>query len=148
MRIKKTELAYMAGLFDGEGCVMWERGPRISITSCWPHHLYWIARSFGFGKVRVVRYNDGVNRTSFRMEMSGKNALAFMEKLRPFMMEKRYQADILIEMVRYPKSSEKRNRLHQLLKGQKKIDYGPQGSQQPTQLLHNRRTAEGCRQQV
>jgi intein/homing endonuclease len=126
MKIPKTELAYIAGLFDGEGCIRWSDTPRISLTSCWPHHLMWISTLFGYGSVRIVRLKDGKNRTTFRLEMSGKNAIRFLWKVRPFLMEKRHQADILIELVKYPKGSAKRDRLMNRLTSHKRIDYGPE----------------------
>lgn len=126
MKIPKTELAYIAGLFDGEGCIRWHDCPRISLTSCWPHHLMWISALFGYGSVRIVRLKDGKNRTTFRLEMSGKNAIRFLWKVRPFLMEKRHQADILIELVKYPKGSAKRDRLMSRLTSHKRIDYGPE----------------------
>ncbi len=126
MKIPKTELAYIAGLFDGEGCIRWNGSPRISLTSCWPHHLMWISTLFGYGSVRIVRLKAGKNRTTFRLEMSGKNALGFLRKVQPFLMEKRHQADMLIELVKYPKGSAKKVCLMKRLISHKRIDYGPE----------------------
>jgi len=123
--MKATDGAYVAGLFDGEGCVRWDETARISITSCWPHHLHWIQKMFGFGSVRVVYEGDHKRRTAYRWECSGKNAVTFLEAVRPFLREKAHQADLLIRLVEYPASTAIRDRMVQQLKEHKKIDYGP-----------------------
>jgi hypothetical protein len=123
--MRATDGAYVAGLFDGEGCVRWADTPRVSITSCWPHHLHWIKRTFGFGNVRLIPSQSPNHRTAYRWEASGKNAVTFLEAIRPFLREKAHQADLLIRLVKYPASAAIRERMIEQLKEHKKIDYGP-----------------------
>lgn len=124
-KLRRTDLAYIAGLFDGEGCIRWNDTPRISLTSCWPWHLNWISRKFGCGSVRTIRESGEKWKTAFRLEMSAGNALRFLAKVQPFLKEKRSQADIMLELVKYPKGSAKRDRMLDRLKEMKRIDYGP-----------------------
>jgi hypothetical protein len=123
--IPPIDLAYIGGLFDGEGCILADKGPRISLTSCWPHHLIWISNQFGYGKFRQLNSRHGPRRTAFRWEASGGNAVDFLTRIRPYLKEKAYQADILLELIGYETSTLKHTRLQETLKSHKRIDYGP-----------------------
>ena len=122
--MKRIEVAYIAGLFDGEGCIRWAESARVSITSCWPHHLHWIKRMFGCGYIRIVYSGDDKRKTAYRWEVSGKGAVVFLEIVRPYLREKAHQADLLITLVRYPPSAAIRKRMIGELKSHKRIDYG------------------------
>jgi hypothetical protein len=117
-------LSYVAGLFDGEGCVRFYKSECISITSCYPHHLLEIAYKFGYGKVKKVYDGDEVKKTAWRYELWGNNARAFLQEIRPYLREKAYQADIMLMIRLLPRDSLTRERTITELAKAKKVDYG------------------------
>lgn len=120
----KPDRAYVAGLFDGEGCVTWHRGsPRVTLTSCYPHHLKWIRASLGFGSVVVHERSKGPARQSYRYQAWGDNALRFIVTIRPYLKEKAYQADILTMLVNSMPRTAYRARLIKSLTEAKRIEY-------------------------
>lgn len=120
----KLDRAYVAGLFDGEGCVTWDRGsPRATITSCYPHHLKWIKASLGYGSVVVHERSKGPSRQSYRFQVCGENALRFIVAIRPHLKEKAYQADILTMLDRSMPRTAYRARLLKALTEAKRIKY-------------------------
>jgi len=122
--IPAVDLAYFAGLFDGEGCIMHDGSPRVSVTSCWPHHLLWLANEFGYGRFRQLYAKKGNRRTAFRWEANGQNALDFLKTIRPYLREKAHQADMLVQLTEYPLDTANRERLEGQLKKHKRLDYG------------------------
>jgi hypothetical protein len=121
--MKKTELAYIAGLFDGEGCLVWTTTARVHITSCWPYHLREIQKLFGFGKIRMFK-NEAPRRNAYRWEVCGPDARKFVKKIRPWLREKAYQADIILTAHKFPPGSAARESMLKNLKQAKKVDYG------------------------
>ncbi len=123
--MKKTILAYTAGLFDGEGCIRYRGTEVVHITSCYPHHLRKISGYFNVGKVRCIRDSRPNTRTAWRLEMSGKDARSFIEQIRPYLLEKAYQADIMLTIRKLPHNSLTRARAIEELSTAKRIEYGP-----------------------
>jgi len=123
--LTKTVLAYTAGLFDGEGCIRYRDTEIVHITSCYPHHLRRISAYFNMGRVRAIRDNRPNTRTAWRLELSGKDARSFISAIRPYLLEKAYQADIMLTIKEMPKNSLTRTRAIQELSTAKRIEYGP-----------------------
>lgn len=115
--------AYVAGLFDGEGCIWWDGTPRISITSCNPNYLGQIKRRFGFGRVRLASRPSWPSRASFQYQASGRNALKFLTQIQPFLREKRYQANILSTLVRAAPKSRLRTAMIRELAAAKRVNH-------------------------
>ena len=122
-RPTKNQLIYIAGLFDGEGCVRYSESPYISITSCYPHHLAMICSAMGMGRVRRIRDKIGSNKSCYRYELTGHNAVNFLILISPFLIEKAYQASLLIELHRFPPKSLTKKAIIEELKLLKHIDY-------------------------
>lgn len=118
-------LAYTAGLFDGEGCVRFRNTEIVHITSCYPHHLRKISSYFQMGRVRAIRDSRPNTRTAWRLELSGKDARSFIASIRPYLIEKAYQADIMLTIRSLPKNSLTRSRAIEELSKAKRIEYGP-----------------------
>ncbi len=89
---------YLAGYLDGEGCIRWQ-GNRayVSITNTYPHVLMLIANRFK-GSVRTLKNNNRNHRTVYRWEASGRHAVRFLRMVRPYLIEKKRQANIVIEL--------------------------------------------------
>jgi hypothetical protein len=121
----KVTLAYIAGLFDGEGCVTWNQTETAFITNCYPHHLSEIQRIFKCGRLVFHDMRKGKQRTSYRLLFYGQNARKFISKIRPYLREKGYQADIMMNIRGTPSKSALRKSLIQELSRLKRIDYGP-----------------------
>jgi hypothetical protein len=120
----KLNLAYVAGLFDGEGCLTWAvRTPRATITSCYPHHLRWIRDSFGFGSVVNHARGTGTSRHSYRYQVYGSNCERFVSAIRPYLREKRHQADIILLLVNSMPRTEYRRALQRGLSEAKRVEY-------------------------
>lgn len=115
--------SYVAGLFDGEGCIWWNGTPRVSITSCTPHTLVRIKRQFGFGRVRLASPSAWPTRASFQYQASGRNALNFLTQIHPFLREKRYQANILFTLVRAAPKSRLRTAMIRELAAAKRVNH-------------------------
>jgi hypothetical protein len=123
--LTKTVLAYTAGLFDGEGCIRYRDTEIVHITSCYPHHLRRISGYFDMGKVRKIVNTRPNTRTAWRLDLSGKDARAFIIAIRPYLFEKAYQADIMLSIKDMPKNSLTRTRAIEELAKAKRIEYGP-----------------------
>jgi len=123
--LTKTVLAYTAGLFDGEGCIRYRDTEIVHITSCYPHHLRKISNYFQMGKVRAIRDSRPNTRTAWRLELSGMDARSFITSIRPYLIEKAYQADIMLTIKSLPKNSLTRSRAIEELSKAKRIEYGP-----------------------
>lgn len=122
---KKAILAYTAGLFDGEGCIRFRDTEIVAITSCYPHHLQKISAFFKVGRIRSIKDHRPNTRTAWRLEITGKDARYFVEQIRPYLLEKAYQADIMLTIRQLPKNSLTRARAIEELGKAKRIEYGP-----------------------
>jgi hypothetical protein len=116
-------LAYLAGYIDGEGCFRWNGGPYIEISNTYPHTLFEVRRTFG-GGVRKRASSKGMHRTTWVWWICGQAARDTAEMCLPFLMEKRRQAEILLEAGRFPARSARREVLLEELVAIKRIDYG------------------------
>lgn len=118
-------LPYIAGLFDGEGCIRHSgHTEHVFITSCYPHHLALIQKMFGFGSLRKMTSKHVGYRTAYRLDFYGKSAISFLSEIRPFLIEKVYQANILLGIRDLPAGSASRQAAMAELKKVKKIEYG------------------------
>lgn len=116
--------AYIAGLFDGEGCIRYhDRCLRVTITSCYPHHLTQIMEHTGLGKIRRRRKRKPEHKTCYELAIDGSDGVEFLNLILPYLKEKRYQAEIATLIIRYPKASLTHQSLLRELKRAKRIDY-------------------------
>lgn len=117
-------MAYLGGLLDGEGCfTLWhDTTPAISVTNTYPHVLHALLQEFGGHVKDKARPDRG--RTTFEWYESGERACEIASRLLPFLLEKRRQAELMIEAVRWPRGTAKREACVMELKRLKKIDYG------------------------
>jgi hypothetical protein len=99
MNIKDTDLAYMAGYIDGEGCIRWgAHSPRISIQSCNPNPLRFIEKLFPKAQVRLQNRRTKRGKPVHRLEYSGINCIQLLQVILPHLIEKKDQAEKLIQI--------------------------------------------------
>lgn len=115
-----TELAYLAGFFDGEGCIN-ERG--LTVNNCCPFGLEKFKAAFPETTITKTYEAKGNARTCFRWYASGSNARKITRALLPYLQEKKAQAEIYLQLLDYPKQSETRKTMIGELKRLKRIDY-------------------------
>ena len=103
--ISVEEIAYAAGLFDGEGCVsIYKIGNRrlncalylrAQIVMTDPRPLQWMKQRFGGSLTQRKRQKH--YKVSFDWRLFSENALQFLELVRPFLIVKKDQAELAIE---------------------------------------------------
>ena len=102
--ISDTDLAYIAGYFDGEGCVLINGTSTIQITivNTYKPTLEWLKSLFN-GSVSERYIQKEVHRVSYSWQLSGNNACIFLETLLPFLREKKKQAELAILFHKLPR---------------------------------------------
>lgn len=93
----RDKLCYLAGLIDGEGCIMLEVRrntftPRLAVSQKFPGIIKWVHRTFGGSCYR--------NYEKWVWVLSGKCALNLLAMVSPWMLEKRVQVELLFDSVR------------------------------------------------
>lgn len=99
-------LAYIAGLFDGEGCI-WiksQRSPKgwlchhagVEIVNTAESVLHWIVQQVGGGSVHELRRYNANAKRCYTVRWYGKNAEALMGALLPYLRIKRREAEIFL----------------------------------------------------
>ena len=102
--MKKSDLAYLAGFFDGEGCI-YIQGPRpkrhcyqlsvrISQANRWILERYRMA--FG-GLIREIKPTSATAKCIWQWIISGKQAMEFLNTIYPYLILKQCEARVAIE---------------------------------------------------
>jgi len=120
--MKKTDLAYIAGLFDGEGCIRigkCKKTPR-QMTSYSLHCSLSIANQYLPELLRMF-FGGGIRRRNlppprkmqWDWQIHGENAISFLKAIYPYMILKKGQADIAFKFQEaiYKRKTENRYRL-------------------------------------
>ena len=108
-----NEIAYLAGLIDGEGHIgIFRRkasfpyiSPRYSLRTeicmCSLKTIKWIQKHFSgtiYKKIRTRTADTGkLRKQSYAVSWSGREACSLLQKVRPFLITKSHEADIAIE---------------------------------------------------
>ena len=115
--MKKTDLAYVAGIIDGEGCIrLASRGLRNNLVS------YYIGVEVGmtnkdliyslkemFGGCVIVRNQQGNRKTRYDWSLRTKMALDFIKLIYPYLRVKKQQADVALRFQSRRRHHEKCN---------------------------------------
>ena len=109
--MNQTELAYTAGIVDGEGCLgiyLANNGENykptyyaiVTVVNTDKCLLQWLEKSYG-GRVFQVRHKEeGKNwKPIWRWEIRTSEALQFLTAIYPFLFIKKAQADVLISFL-------------------------------------------------
>lgn len=103
-----TDFAYIAGLFDGEGCIVIARKGKtshklyISCTNTYGPVLYWLQSCVG-GVVQKREQRPGKWRKTYIWSMCNHQAAIFLEAILPHLRIKKHQAELAIEFDKLPK---------------------------------------------
>lgn len=101
---RRIDVAYLAGLVDGEGCFMYKGGPHLRVEStsrCVIEKMYEV---FG-GRCSVSNRRTALNRVVFIWNAYGPQAALISEELAEFLIDKRIQAILLSRIQKYPPGS-------------------------------------------
>lgn len=103
------ELAYLAGLFDGEGCIgFYRHGDRptypqyiltISVVQSYRPSLESLSELFGgFVHTRKLRDKKPHHKQTYQWYVRGKATDKFLEVMTPYLREKKAQAELALEI--------------------------------------------------
>jgi len=105
----KEELAYAAGIIDGEGCLRVTRhkdcnqfNTYVYVTNTDPRLINWLHNSWG-GTINISQHKS-TWKPSLSWRLIGKEAIQFIEAVYPFLRLKKAQADILLSLWELKKS--------------------------------------------
>ena len=109
-----TEVAYLAGILDGEGCisilkmrmkrpygVYWHYALQLRIGNTYLPLLEWICERVG-GKIYAQTYVTnwrGNRKQAYHWHMQGRQAANFLALVRPYLIVKSEQADLAMEFI-------------------------------------------------
>lgn len=101
--MKETRLAYLAGFFDGEGCIFsyitrknYPPTLGLQVTNTHPDVIYLFKEVFGGYIVKSVR--AGPRKTAYIWYLKGQAAKNVLELFMPYLITKKEQARIGIEL--------------------------------------------------
>lgn len=133
-KLSETEGAYIAGLIDGDGCILLARNNvgtkswrlKLQLGLCEKDVLDWVSLKVGIGKViKQRKVADG--KTYYSWILCGRTACSLLRQLYPYLRLKKLQADVafLWEKTVFtnqgkqlpPRFLRERDRLHTIMSG-------------------------------
>lgn len=112
----KLDLAYTAGLIDGEGCFFARSSPAIKFSNTDLGLINYLVKTFG-GKVNTKQKLK--NKTFYSWYLYGQLAVDFTEQILPFLIYKKPQAELILNF--YKTKIGSGNKLTEEIKAQRKI---------------------------
>lgn len=106
-----TELdkAYIAGFFDGEGCVGYYNASKtmknrpsyfhtsVQVCNIDPCVIKWVAETTGVGRCQITRFKDKKRRTAYQWQIGKKaDVIVFLNAIRPYLKVKAAQVDMIL----------------------------------------------------
>lgn len=86
-------MAWAAGVVESEGCLRITSTVYVSVTNTDRDMLARFQAIFALGRIRPC---GGTNRAAFRWEVYGANARSVLLRVRPYLVTKQEQADLLL----------------------------------------------------
>lgn len=99
MEISREHSIYLAGLFDGEGCITINNALRIKLGITNKEVVEWIKSKCG-GSIYTT--NDPRYKTKYSWEISGIDAKEFLEQILPFAIVKKAQISLALDYYNLP----------------------------------------------
>lgn len=106
--ISKTDITYIAGFFDGEGCVCtMSSSHRLSISMCqkFPNVLYHIHKIIKLGRVRKRHSYTRLSSTHYLTITNQKQIKSFIDLILPYSIVKKNQLKVAMKIVKLTKNS-------------------------------------------
>ena len=128
-------IQYLAGFFDGEGCIVLRRGrktPTLTVTQVDPRPLRLFEEEFGGRVTKRQAPRKEAHRQAYRWDIHA-GAVQALVRMRPFLIVKAEQADLAIEAAKGSSSWFARNPeaivRHPFTRypPRQEADHGPQG---------------------
>lgn len=100
--MKRTDLAWLAGFFDGEGCIYLHHPTKVNyslviqVASTDKWILGWFSLAFG-GSIRVSNFNKKSWKQQWQWSTSCQKAEATLKVLLPYLKLKKAQAELALE---------------------------------------------------
>ena len=98
--ITKSDIAYAAGIIDGEGCISISKGPsyrcRVRVANTDLRLVNWLQKTFG-GYANNSAEVRGNRRNQFEWALNDNAAVEFLHMIKSHLKLKREQAELLIE---------------------------------------------------
>ena len=116
---RRIDLAYAAGLVDGEGCFEFHSTTHIKVESTSRLVIEKMRDTFG-GSCAVSSRRTALNRVVFLWNAYGSLADSVSKELAEFLIEKQVQAILLSRIRKYPPGSAMRKSLQSRLKALKR----------------------------
>jgi len=106
--VDKISVAYIAGFFDGEGCVYVERDNRperanpfyvlvVQVDNSDRRPLKFIKNFFGFGSIWLAHAHTPKRNPGYRWLCKSNNAFNFLKVIYPYLQCKKEQAELAID---------------------------------------------------
>mgnify|MGYP001573491374 CR=1 FL=1 len=115
--------SYIAGIFDGEGCVSIYKGKsgfrvQVSIEMRDPHAIKYIASILNIRVIKKER--DDENHVMYCVQMNNTKSLKFLNMVYPYLRVKKEQAMVAIKMLKYKSGVAPNDPFHKRIKKFKK----------------------------
>lgn len=118
--MRKTDWAYLAGFFDGEGCITlaptqvkgkWQKTfiLRVQLASTNEWAIQAVKFACG-GVVSIDRQRSGNHKLAYRWVISSNNALVFLGQILPYLKIKRPLAELAIKFQEHKTLGGRKNR--------------------------------------
>ena len=105
---RRTDIGWLAGLIDGEGCFIFGTTPVITVDSTCRTVIEECHRIMK-GSCSALKRKTTMNRPVFRWRIGGKDAIKCSLTLAPFLKDKKEQAILLASIYNYPPKSAMRD---------------------------------------
>lgn len=121
--LTQSEIAYLAGYTDGEGCITIVNGRTlmVGIETCYPKVVHRYYQLFGGHFSRYDREKKA-HRPAFRWRAFSETAYMVIQTLLPFLREKKRQAELCLKFYN-TKDAGKRIAINNKIKELKKVVY-------------------------
>ena len=94
--VEPTELAYLAGFFDGEGSVgIYTRKYTANVTNCDPRILLRYQTLWG-GSIHKAKRREFTVKDKYQWQMYGQKSRLFLEAVLPYVITKKVQIEIYL----------------------------------------------------
>ena len=95
-QVSEIEIAFIAGFFDGEGCISIGKNGSvdIGIVNTSKINLEYIYKIFGGS---LNKRSQKINKTQYIYRLYGENAINFLTVMEPYLLDKKEQAHTIAE---------------------------------------------------